>query len=53
MFILGRLHESQKPGELFLRSTFIIGVSNLKVGTSASTSYMRPGWSGNNGEKIR
>ena len=52
MFILVRLHGSQKPEELFLHSTLIIGVSNVKEGTSASTSSMRSGWNGNDGEKI-
>ena len=52
MFVLERVHESQKPEELFLHSTFIIGVSDLKVGASASTSSMRSCWNGNNGEKI-
>ena len=53
MFILVRLHGSQKPEELFLHSTLIIGVSNVKEGTSASTSSMCSGWNGNDGEKIR
>ena len=52
MFILVRLHGSQKTEESFLHSTFIIGVSNVKEGTSASASSMRSGWNGNNGEKI-